>query len=91
MMTGFPEKVRSEPRTQAEVDAEQFDGPAVGRVIAEFGDENVEIEALVILSGQIPDNMTIEHVEVLPKTVHIRIADAEPDWMNAPRGPDDDG
>ncbi|MBU9219228.1 DUF4935 domain-containing protein [Burkholderia gladioli] len=53
-------------------------------------EEEVEIEALVTLGGQIPNNMTIEHIEVLPQTVHIRISDAEPDWMNARRVPDND-
>lgn len=53
-------------------------------------EEEIEIEALVTLTGTIPADMTIEHVEVLPQTVQIRIDDAEPDWMNAPRGPDDE-
>jgi hypothetical protein len=53
-------------------------------------EEVIEIEALVTLTGRIPADMAIEHVEVLPQTVQIRIDDAEPDWMNAPRGPDDE-
>lgn len=43
-------------------------------------DEEVEIQALVTLGGQIPDNMMIKRVEILPQTVDLEL-DAEPDWM----------
>jgi hypothetical protein len=47
-------------------------------------EEEVEIEALATITGAIPTHMTIEHVEVMPQTVHIRIDEAEPDWMRNP-------
>lgn len=37
-MTGFQREVRSEPRTQAEIDAERFAESTVGRMIAEVED-----------------------------------------------------
>jgi hypothetical protein len=47
-------------------------------------DERIEIEAIVTLGGQIPDRMTIEAIEILPRTHHIGLSDIEPDWMSNP-------
>jgi hypothetical protein len=47
-------------------------------------DERIDIEAIVTLGGQIPERMTIEAIEILPRTHHIELGNIEPDWMNDP-------
>lgn len=53
-------------------------------------DEDVEFDAIVTLSGRIPDRMVIESVEVLPTTHYLELNGIEPDWMSDPDNYGDD-
>lgn len=44
-------------------------------------DERIEFEALVTLSGAIPDRMSITSIEILPGSHHIELNEIAPDWM----------
>ncbi|KAA0080903.1 hypothetical protein CIW54_22820 [Paraburkholderia sp. T12-10] len=44
-------------------------------------DERIEFQALVTLTGEIPDRMTIESIEILPSSHHIELSEIVPDWM----------
>ncbi|KVK72163.1 hypothetical protein WS90_35325 [Burkholderia cepacia] len=44
-------------------------------------DERIDFEALVTLTGAIPDRMTIESIEILPGSHHIELSEIVPDWM----------
>lgn len=45
-------------------------------------DERIEFDALVTLTGTIPDRMAIESVEILPAKHSITLHDIDPSWMH---------
>lgn len=45
-------------------------------------EENIELQVLVTLGGDIPGRMKIEEVELLPQKLHVSLGEIEPDWMS---------